>query len=364
MSARQVGVEEELLLVDPATGRLAAVSSTALSEYERDEAAGDVMVEKELFAQQIETATPPSTDLRQLGESLRTSRRVVSRAAERAGAWAVAASLPPLGQETAQATRDERYGRILGEFRGIARQALVCGTHVHVEVASDEEAVTAVDRLRPWLPLLLAVSANSPLWQGTDTGYASWRTQVWSRWPSAGQTEPFGDPAGYHSALEALVSCGAAIDRAGIYWDVRLAAEQPTVEIRVADVCTDLADVILIAALSRALVETVIRTEPAEPPWRTDLLRAAHWRASRDGVSGHLLHPHTGALVPASEAFETLVAFVRPVLAETGDLDLVAEGLARVQRSGGGAEAQRRALVEHGSYEGVVADLARRTADV
>jgi carboxylate-amine ligase len=369
VGVRKVGLEEELLLVDPATGHLVAVSSRALRAHERRDqhSPEGLVLEKELFAQQIETATPPSTDLAQVTRALRESRRLVAAAAVAAGARAVAVSTPPLGDESAQVSPDERYGRLLAEFRAVARSALACGMHVHVDVEGDEEAVAVVDRLRPWLPLLLAVSANSPLWRGTDTGYASWRSQVWGRWPSAGQTEPFADPAGYRTAAQALIASGAAIDEAQLYWDVRLAAELPTVEVRVADVCTDVADTILVAALARALVETTAREWAADEPlapWRTDLLRAAHWRAARDGVDGLLVHPVSAELVPAPEALDAVVAYTREALDHAGDLDLVADGLERVQRSGGGAGAQRRTLVEHGSYEAVVADLVERTARV
>lgn len=368
VGVRKVGVEEELLLVDPATGRLAAVSASALRAHERrDDADDDLVLDKELFAQQIETATPPNSELAEVAKALRESRHLATQAAISVGARAVAVSTPPLGDEESQTSPDERYERILGEFRSVAREALVCGMHVHVDVSGDAEAVAIVDRVRPWLPLLLAVSANSPLWRGTDTGYASWRSQVWRRWPSAGQTEPFGDPAGYRAAVEALVASGAAIDEAQLYWDVRLAAELPTVEVRVADVCTDVADAVLIAALARAVVETVAREEVAgipAAPWRTDLLRAAHWRAARDGVTGGLLHPVSAELVPAGDALAAVVTYARRALEDAGDVDLVTEGLERVQQSGGGASAQRRALVEHGSYEAVVADLVERTARV
>ena len=367
VDVRRVGVEEELFLVDPVTSRLVAKSARAVGAHESRNAESDAGpgLEKELFAQQIETATPPTADIEQVRDNLRASRRRVTQAAVSVGARAVAVSTPPVGDEAAQTTRSERYERILGEFRGVAREALVCGMHVHVDVSGDDEAVAIVDRVRPWLPVLLAVSANSPLWSGTDTGYASWRSQVWRRWPSAGQTEPFGDPAGYRAAVQALLRSGAALDEPQVYWDVRLATRLPTVEVRVADVCTDVGDAVVVAALARALVETASREAAnGKGPalWRTELLRAAHWRAGRDGVTGHLLHPVSGVLVPAADALTAALTYARLALEDAGDVDLVAGGLRRVHSGGGGASAQRRALVEHGSYEAVVSDLAERTA--
>ena len=110
-----------------------------------------------------------------------------------------------------------------------------------------------IDRIAAWLPLLLALSSNSPFWQGHDTGYASFRTVIWGLWPTAGPSGPFGDAAGYDAAVADLVRSGAALDVGMVYFDARLSASYPTVEIRVADVCTDVRDAVLLAALSRAL---------------------------------------------------------------------------------------------------------------
>ena len=155
-------------------------------------------------------------------------------------------------------TPKSRYRRIQSEYGELARQALVCAMHVHVDVADDEEAVRVVDGIRPWLPLLVALSANSPFWQGRDTGHASWRSQVWSRWPTAGAAQPFGDVATYRAGrASGCSSWGAGLDPGMLYFDVRLAAHYPTVEIRVADVCTDVEDAALVALLARALVTTV-----------------------------------------------------------------------------------------------------------
>src|SRR5919107_1779987 len=120
--------------------------------------------------------------------------------------------------------------------------------HVHVEVADEEEAVAVVDGVRPWLPVLLAVSANSPFWHGRDTGHASWRSQVWGRWPTGGPREALRGLTEYRETARLLQEWGAAMDDAMLYFDVRLAAALPTVEVRVADVCTDVDDAVLVAA--------------------------------------------------------------------------------------------------------------------
>jgi carboxylate-amine ligase len=234
---------------------------------------------------------------------------------------------------------------------------------VHVDIGDDDAlGVRVIDGLRPWLPLLVALSANSPYAGGRDTGYASWRHQVWGRWPTAGVAEPFGSLAEYRRVSEALIGLGAALDPGMLYYDARLAEHFPTVEIRVADTCTEIDDALLVVALTRALVETLAGDpDPAEPV-RSDILRAAGWRASRYGTSGELVHPTTWSLVPAADAIDALVRLVAPALDEAGDTDRVADGLARLSATGTGARRQRATYERTGELRDVVADLVTRTA--
>jgi carboxylate-amine ligase len=235
--------------------------------------------------------------------------------------------------------------------------------HTHVNVDSDEEAVRVVDGIRPWLPLLVAISANSPFWQGRDTGHASWRSQVWNRWPTAGAGQPFGDVQTYRDVSERLLGWGAGFDAGMLYYDVRLARDLPTVEVRVADVCTDVEDAVLVALLTRALVATTAVDPEPNTTWRTDLLRAATWRAAKVGLSDDLVHPVEGRLVPPREVFGAAVAYARPALEEAGDLDTVTDGFERLVSRGNGATRQRRVLEVCGGLQDVVEDLARRTEE-
>lgn len=301
-------------------------------------------LEAELKQQQLETSTPPCTDLEALGKELRVGRANAGRAAGRAGAHAVAVATSPLAAAST-VTADRRYREISTLLGLTAREQLTCGCHVHVSVESDEEGVAVLDRISPWLPVLLALSSNSPFWNGQDSHYASYRSQVWSRWPTAGPTTPFGSVAGYRAAVDALIATGTALDEGMVYFDARLSARYPTVEIRVADVCLDVDDAVLVAALARALVETAAR-EAAQgvPPsfQRADLLRAATWRASRSGVRDDLLSPRTYRPVPAFEAVAELVAHVRDALTDTGDLEGVTARIERIAERGTGADQQRR----------------------
>lgn len=348
-----------MFLVDPDTRRLIAGSGRAVQQ------AGDD-IEQELFLQQVETQTEPYHDLGELLTDLRGTRRAAAHAARDVGAVVAAMPTPVLEDRDGVVTGKRRYERMVTRFGQVGRRALACGMHVHVTVSDDDEAAAVVDRLAPWLPLVLAMSTNSPFNLGVDTGYASWRAEVWEAWPTAGPVEPFGDAVGYRRAVSDLIDSGAALDEGMIYFDARIARSFPTVEIRVADVCTDPRDAVVVAAVLRALVDTCAeqwRRGAAASPWRVDLLRAARWRARRDGLGGSLLDPLDGRLTPAGDALDTLRRTIAPALDSHGDLALVDDGIVRLLRDGTGADRQRRVAGERLDLVAVVDDVVDRTLE-
>ncbi|PJI85687.1 glutamate--cysteine ligase [Luteimicrobium subarcticum] len=338
---RTVGVEEEYLLVDHDGRPAKAARDTVAAAHD---APGDGELEPELKQQQVETATAPHDALAEIEQDLRAGRALAATAARAAGARALPLGTSPVAGPT-HVSPGRRYRAMTDLFARTAQEQLTCGCHVHVHVAGDEEGVAVIDRVRAWLPLLLALTANSPFWGGADTHYASYRSQVWKRWPTAGPTPLFGSASAYHGTVDDLLSSGVALDRGMIYFDARLAVAYPTVEIRVADVPLDVRDTVLLAALARGLVETAARAWSAGDPAddvRVELLRAATWRAARSGLRDELLDPRTHRPVPAAEALRTLVRHVHEALADHGDLDLVRAGVDRVLADGTGADAQRR----------------------
>lgn len=368
--ARTLGIEEELLLVDPATRQVTGRSPQVIKQFRehgrgrRPRTATDE-VDAELFRHQLETRTDPTTDLADARAQVVRARRTAGEAAEMAGLATAACGIVPLGGAEVVVSPNDRYRDMVETFGEVARTGGTCGMHVHVGIESAEEGVGVIDRIVPWLPILLALSANSPFCDDRDTGYASWRSQVWARWPSAGPTQRFGSVEGYRAVGAAMKAVGAARDDGMLYHDARLSRDHPTVEVRVADVCTDPDDGVLVAGLVRALVETAAaewRAEVEPPAWRPELLRATQWRASRFGVTNRLADPETLELTPAREVLAGLVDRVRPALEEAGDLAVVEAGIARVL-AGGGATRQRAAYERTGSVEGVVDDLVARTRE-
>lgn len=370
-------MEEELLLVRSGTGEAVSVAQQVLR---RADVIGDASLdgagptgtpgeagsalEGELQRQQVETGTSPHLHLADLHEELVSWRAHAESAARREGARIAALGTSPFPVET-QAAPDERYRRIVEHFGRLGSEQLVCGCHVHVGVESDEEAIAVLDRVRVWLPTLLAISANSPYWQGEDSGYASYRAQVMGRWPSAGPPDLFGSHQAYRERVEAMVASGVVLDEGMIYLDARPSRSYPTLEFRAADVCQDPRDAVVVAALCRALVEMAAAEwaagQPA-PPVPTQMLRLATWQASRFGLSGDLLDPYTSRPRPAAEVVAALVDHVRPALREADDdLALVEEGTARLLEVGTGADRQRRELERTGSLSDVVAAAVRTT---
>jgi carboxylate-amine ligase len=247
-----------------------------------------------------------------------------------------------------------------------AQEQLTCGCHVHVGVESDDEGVAVLDRIRSWLAPLLALSANSPFWQGEDSRYSSYRSQVWSRWPSAGVNDVFGSARAYHDTVREMVASETVLDSAMVYFDARLSQRYPTVEMRVADVCLHSEDAVLIAALVRALVDTAVWdwTAGREPDSvRTEVLKLASWRAGRSGLDGALIDPTTRRPCPALAVLEHLCAHVREALEANGDYIEVVGLKNALLRRGNGAQVQRAVYRETGRLRDVVAESVRRTID-
>jgi glutamate---cysteine ligase / carboxylate-amine ligase len=365
VKVRTVGVEEELLLIDTNEHRPTAVADQVVEHARRADPGGDPPVEHELKQEQIEIGSTAATSMAALQAELVRLRAAAARAAEAEGSTIVAIAASPW-KNSPNVTPTARYERMTGEFGLLARQQLTCGQHVHVGMDSRAEGVGVLDQLRGWLPVLTALSVNSPFWQGQDTGYQSFRSVLWGRWPTAGPTEVFGDEASYDATVAELLESGTILDEGMIYFDARLSASYPTVEVRVADVCTDVRDAVLLAAVARALVETMAgrwRSGEPVPPIRTTLVRVAAWRAARSGLSAELVDPRTGKPVPAWQLVSELIEQLEPALRRCGDEQLVAEGLARLRAAGTGADRQRASFAVRGSLQDVVADAAARTLE-
>ncbi|MFE4861162.1 glutamate--cysteine ligase, partial [Streptomyces sp. NPDC056670] len=318
-----VGVEEEYLLLDPASGQPVARSEEVRQAAGLDEVAEESEVQPELLQAQVEVATPVCQELTEVAGHLLRLRHALSTAAERSGCrLAATASAPLVAEGQVPVTSGRRYGRLYDQGGRMAEELLVNGMHVHVGVPDRETGVAVLNRIRGWLPTLLAMSANSPFWEGRDTSFASWRTLVFSRWPVGGVPPHFDGLTDYEESIGALVASSVIGDTGQLYWHARLSEHYPTVEVRCMDVQLRVDDAAMLAGIVRALAATALRAHkdgvPA-PQLRPEILQAGMWHAARHGLSATLLDIH-GRPQTAGDVLCRLVEHITPALEEHGDM--------------------------------------------
>ena len=354
-----LGVEEEYHLVDAETMALAdapAVVPEAIALL-GERAQG------EISTSQLEVATSVLTSLADVRTELGQLRRGADAAAQRHGCRILPTGTHPSATWHDQSrTPDRRYDELEERFGLLALQQLITGTHVHVVVPDGDLAVQVLDRLRPDLPLLLALSGSSPYWEGLDTGYASYRTQWYARFPVTGSQEVLGDRATYDRLVADLVASGVVRDASHLYWDARVSTRFPTIEVRVADTCPHLDDVVLQAGLARSLVRTAAAAATGGTPFpqpRPELVRAARWGAARYGLEDRLLDLHTGERRPAAEVVTALLGRLRPDLEDAGEWDEVHALAEQALARGTSAAQQRRTFARTGDLAEVVRAVVR-----
>ena len=295
-----IGVEEEYQIIDLKTRHL---HSDAPAILRRTRTAVGDQATSELYRSQIEIGTPVCRTLGEVRHELRHLRGELIAAAQRSGDGIVAGGTHPFSHwEDQRLTRKERYLELAADYRQLVREQLIFGCHVHVGIPDRELAIEVMNRSRPWLACLLALAANSPFWLSTETGYASFRTEIWGRWPTAGIPQAFNSRADYDQLIGELAATDFIADASHIYWDVRPSSHYETLEFRVTDVCLTIDEAVLIAGLVRALARTCaweVERNVAARPVRAEVLQAAKWQAARFGLDTTLIDPLAGRAVPA-----------------------------------------------------------------
>ncbi len=362
-----LGVEEEYFAVDAGTRRL-VVDATPILTAVGGPTDGYPSYADEFRLSMIESRTSPSDSLAGLRAEITVLRRRLAEAAAGSGHRIVAAGTVPLADWRTQVVNPKpRFLEVARDYARMADEHVVCGCHVHVGIDDRDVAIEVMNRVRPWLPVLLALSASSPFWMGEDTGYASYRSVIMSRWPMAGVPSAFGSYEEYTRAVQAVIEAGAAVDVRQAFWDVRPGVTHATLEFRVADSCPSVDDTILQAGLCRALVRTCLdELATGRPPvdHRPELVRAARWRAGRFGLSDRLLDPLTGELLPAGTVVDRVVAHVAGALDQSGDRDEVTALVERVRHRRSSAARQVARLAETDDLVSVIDLLVEETAGI
>jgi len=309
-----VGVEEEYLLVDKTSRKLA--SSPPKELFAACESALEGRVSPEFLQCQIEIGTPVCMTLGEVRAELAYFRKTVARVAADHNLAPIAASTHPFAEWTDQPHTDkERYNQIARTMQLVVKRMLICGMHVHVGIEDDELRIDLFNQLSYFLPHLLALSTSSPLWRGRITGLKSYRLSVFSELPRTGLPPRFESYNEYRRIVDILSHAGVLEDATKIWWDLRPSDRFPTLEMRITDVCTRLEDAVAIAALFRCICRMLYRLRRANQSWRPYsrfLLAENRWQAQRHGTSASLIDFGRNETTPFVDLAEELIELVRP----------------------------------------------------
>ncbi|HXQ68097.1 MAG TPA: carboxylate-amine ligase [Alphaproteobacteria bacterium] len=309
-----LGIEEEYLLVDRATGAL--ISTAPESMLAECETHLEGQVTPEFLQSQIEVGTRVCSTLGQAQGELAHLRRTVAEVAERHGLAIVAASTHPFAHWGSQRpTTKARYETLARDLQGVGRRLIICGMHVHVGISDDDLRIDLMSQVTYVLPHLLALSTSSPFWRGTNTGLMSYRIAVFDELPRTGLPEQFDSWGEYQRHVRVLVDAGLIEDASKLWWDVRPSQRFPTLEMRITDVCTRLEDGIAIAALYRCWLRMLWRLRRNNQRWRryaAMLINENRWLAQRYGCAKGLVDFGKGHIVPYAELLEEMLEIIAP----------------------------------------------------
>ncbi len=304
-----VGIEEEYLLVDRESRAL--VVDPPKSLMAECEARLEGRVSPEFLMSQIEIGTNKCATLAEAAEEIRHLRRCVAEVAGQHGLAPIAASTHPFSVWSEQKhTPKARYDMLARDMQAVARRLLICGMHVHVGLDDDELRIDLMGQAAYFLPHLLALSTSSPFWRGEDTGLKSYRLAVFDELPRTGLPESFDSYSEYRRHVEIMVHAGLIEDATKLWWDVRLSARYPTLEMRIADVCTRYEDGITIAAFYLCLLRMLYRLKRTNQRWRVYnnmLVQENRWRAQRYGFDEGLVDFGRGEIVPYADLLEEMI---------------------------------------------------------
>ncbi|MFG2881424.1 glutamate--cysteine ligase [Streptomyces sp. NPDC048297] len=348
-----LGVEEEYLLIDTVTGRLAPHGDKVRTAAGLKSLVADQELHTELSQAQVEAVTPVCGTFDEVGGHLLRLRHAVAAAGQALGCRVLASGTPPSRTQSVPVTDSPRYRAMQRQAPQLVAEQLVNGMHIHAAVPDRPTGVQVLNRIRPWLPVLTAMAANSPLWEGEDTGFATWRTLIYDRWPVSGVPPYFADDIDYDRRIRHLLDTGVITDTGQLYWQARMSERYPTIEIRCFDVQLRTDEAAMFAGVVRALVQRAMWDATAGEPERhqdPELLKAAMWQAARHGLSGDLIDPD-GERRRAGDVVCRLMRHVGRALEDTGDAREVRALVHRLLQQGTGADRQRQALARGGLAE-------------
>ncbi len=365
-----LGIEEEYLLVDPASRELIREAPEGFLR-ECEEAIGE-QVQAEFLQSQVEVGTKVCTNMAEARSELTRLRRAVAEVAAGRDLAVIASSSHPFSSSSEQRTTPKRRYRMLAhDLQEVARRLVIGGMHVHVGIDDPSLRIDLMSQVTYFLPHLLALSTSSPFWEGHATGLMSYRIAVWDELPRTGLPEAFESHGEYERHVETLVHAGLIEDASRIWWDVRPSARFPTLEMRITDICTRVEDALCIAALYRCWLHMLYRLRRENQRWRrysAMLISENRWLAQRYGFEKGLVDFGRGEMVPYAELLDDFLSLIHPDAEALGCVGEVEHARTIVQRGTSAhwqLEAHRQALEggasEREALEAVVDLLIRET---
>jgi len=351
-----IGIEEEYLLVDRETRDLAVDPPKSFMTECEKRLKG--RVSPEFMQSQIEVGTNKCATIPQAADELAELRQTVAEVAGKHGMAPIAASTHPFAEWDMQKhTRKDRYDILARDMQAVVRRLLICGMHVHVGLDDDDLRLDMMQQIAYFLPHLLVLSTSSPFWRGENTGLKSYRLSVFHEMPRTGLPETFDSHGEYERHVNVLVGAGVIEDATKIWWDVRPSCRFPTLEMRIADICTRLDDTVTVAAVYQCLLHMLCRLKRNNQRWRgysNMLVQENKWRAQRYGFDEGLIDFGKGIIVPYATLLEEIIAFAGPSAEELGCKEQLLHARTILSR-GTGAHEQVRV------YEEAVAAGAGKT---
>ncbi|MFI5134646.1 MAG: carboxylate-amine ligase [Chitinophagales bacterium] len=356
-----LGIEEEFMIIDPETRELVSHMHQVI---EGGKTQLNEQVKAEMHRSVVELGTNVCHDVKEARNEVKKLRSIISEIAMQQNCRIGAAGAHPFSRwQDAVITDHPRYQEIVNEMQDAARSNLIFGLHVHVGIENRQTGVQVMNAVRYLLPHIFALSTNSPFWLGRNTGYKSYRTKVFDKFPRTGIPENFSSASEFDEYVALLVKTGCIDNGKKIWWDLRLHPVYPTLEFRICDVPMRLDETIALAAIMQAVVAKEYKLMQQNLSFRTyrrALINENKWRAARYGIEGKLIDFGKEAEVPFSDLLEELIAFVDDVVDELNCRDEV-NYLREIMKMGTGADRQLKIYGQTGDLKKVVDLIVEET---
>jgi len=356
-----LGIEEEFMIIDPETRELVSHMHQVI-EGGRTEL--NEQVKAEMHSAVVELGTNICKNVKEARTEVKKLRSIISEIATQQNCLIGAAGAHPFSRwQDAMITDHPRYKEIVNEMQDAARSNLIFGLHVHVGIENRQIGVQIMNAVRYLLPHIFALSTNSPFWLGRNTGYKSYRTKVFDKFPRTGIPENFSSASEFDEYVALLVKTGCIDNGKKIWWDLRLHPIYPTLEFRICDVPMRLDETIALAAIMQAVIAKqykLMQQNLSFRNYRRALINENKWRAARYGIEGKLIDFGKEAEVPFADLLEELIAFVDDVVDELNCREEV-NYLREIMKRGTGADRQLSVYQQTGDLKKVVDYIVEET---